>query len=358
MAKKKSKQTKKPASKKPKAKKKPAPKNKGAAKGKGKKDLLKQPLSSHDAATLAAVEHMSFLARNPEASYNHACELLSENYDELMEAIGNCRGLEIGLKKVAGCTVPMLAIRILVDKKVAEGDIGPKGNPVPKVLLGLPTDVIERATFKMCAGGDPGTSIQVSAPAGSKNGNVSVGTQVFVSGKIHYLTCGHIVKKGASAGVKSVSAGTTPAGSLDTSSSSLFRLSSTIDCALVESSQTTPRVRLRDGATVVVQPGSATGSDLVEGTPVWKRGAKTDVTRGKIVALTTDTREVEGFGEVRQHILIEPDGPGPFADEGDSGSLVNIGPNAVGIVRAVSETGEVLATPMMAVRREMQRFRF
>ncbi len=304
-----------------------------------KSKALRPPVSTVDAAT----RYLSYVYKNPEASYLFACKTLEKYRKEIM-AIPGVVCAEVGIKQIGEFPVRIFAIRVLVtDKlKTAAAIRAARSKAIPTQFDAVPTDVIEVGTYKdAVAPGDPIIS-------GGGRGTFGAFVRPFGTSRIRMITAAHVVGNGPS----DLKDDTGQHVGTFTPTDKTHVLNETVDCALVQPLGQTV-TELTDGNGIVASEfRDAIPAHLLSSGRVWKKGASTGVTTGTITVINSGRRPISGGTFAEHQVIIEGVSPGsPFALAGDSGAVVCIDDIAIGVVRAVSDqtagqsNHETLVTP-------------
>lgn len=293
-----------------------------------KSKALRPPVSTVDAAT----RYLSYLYKNPEASYLFACKTLEKYRTEIM-AIPGVVCAEVGIKQIGEFPVRIFAIRVLVTRKLqtAAEIRASRSKMIPTQFDSVPTDVIQVATYKDAV--DPGDPIV----SGGGSGTFGAFVKPIHTSRIRMITAAHVVGSGPS----EVRDDTGQQVGKITPTDNNYVLDETVDCALVQPDGQTV-TELTDGNGIVaIEFRDAIPSQLLSSGRVWKRGAKTGVRTGTITVIDSARRQIGG-GTFAEHQIIVQDvsATSPFALAGDSGAVVCIDDIAVGVVRAVSDQAD------------------
>jgi hypothetical protein len=281
-------------------------------------------------------------------------------------------GVDIGFKEVGGRPTDTLAIRILVEKKLADV---PSAELVPQAIKGFPTDVIERkfelhpltldvrdlvlaADNKEYPVVTGGISIGPCRPVANRVWGGTLGAMVVdnVTGKPMILSNFHVlcVDKSWSDGDPIAQPARTDGGTCPIAEVAVLKrsvLGGQVDCAVAELSS-------RQTDWEIVEIGKINGNNkAIVGDTVRKRGRTTGLTYGTVdtVDLTVNLDFGHGIGtiELTNQIGIKPDPirSAKFGDSGDSGSvIINDANEAVGLYFAGDPINPYgLANPIDAV---------
>lgn len=290
--------------------------------------------------------------------------------DELFKRDG-VTGVDVGIKEVGGEPTGEIAIRVFVAQKknVADADA------IPLQIEGHPTDVIER-TFEAIA---VDTSRHDPLLGGIAIGPVRPTTTPLGTGPT-VGTLGAVVKDAATGapmllsnfhvlchtdGLHQVgdeivqpdihSGGASPGDVVGTLQR--FQLTDTVDAAVCDLQNRGNSCAIQDLG-VIVGKRVLDHFDVINKTPVCKRGAATQLTFGTISSIdSTFTAQPGDYGVFgtpvfRQQITIDvdPSKSALFADHGDSGSvLVTDANQIVGLVFAKNSAGGASANPIVEV---------
>jgi hypothetical protein len=308
--------------------------------------------------------YMRVLARSPALLYEHATSVV-QKWRETLKSIDGVIGIDVGMKiqgdsaKGTDRSTREFAICITVTDKKSLDSI-PENERIQPYYDGVPTDVQVRRFKPAISGIEGGTKIRQTGSA--EYGTLGTDVIVASDGRIRYLTCTHVISDALTVTAPiSVSDDTgNVIGTVLPNVGIDFVFSELLDCALI----TPPdpgfaRVGIPHGKQNPFSMRAANVEDMAQERVVWKLGAKTGLTfEGYIANIDTAPMPIpyRAGNRIAQGQYLIRSKSGLFADEGDSGSIVCIGNQAIGIIRAVSvETNETLACPFVAAA---QRFNF
>jgi hypothetical protein len=284
---------------------------------------------------VTAHEYLRMLASDPDALYNNAV-LVKKKYEKELMRIPGVLCVDVGVKVQKGMATHEFAICICVKEK-SELTSLPPNQRIAEFYDGIPTDVQCVRFIPASAGGDK------ISPGGSVFGTLAVGVQTLTGLKERYLTCAHVISPIAPHSISSVAkvfdaVTANMIGTVGTKKGTDWEFTSQLDCALIQpTSPQSPPIKIPPGLTHF-NPNRmrrTKPSDMAGQVMVWKYGCSTNFTQGKIVSIDASAPLVDGTITINQ-IKIISDGNGPFAVDGDSGSLVCIGNDAIGVLRAIS----------------------
>lgn len=300
-------------------------------------------------------EYLRMLEKSPEVAYAAARAALEKFRGKLM-ALPGVLSVDVGMKRQHGQFTRLFAIRVHVDQKRPSEAVPPR-EQIPPFCDNIPTDVLEGRFKQLSAGGvRPGGGDMVIDPIG-RQGTLGIGVRSRNFGnRERYLTCAHVISPTNDVTVPTTMrdrAGNVIGVANPNSSASKkdnWDLSPFVDCALI----TPPnpgfvRVRIpRGGADDPVVMRLPVPADAAQGVQAWKVGAMTMVkTFGKIVSIHASVPLETGLVTIDQ---IEVSTAG-FAEEGDSGAILSVNNEALGIIRAVLGS-RVIACPLLHQHRQ------
>ncbi len=266
-------------------------------------------------------------------------------------------GVDIGPERRGGRLTGQLAIRVHVIEKIESDDLS--GNRVlPDEISGVPVDVIS-IPFQLAACAaeslpyrrrrDPLFGAYAIRPTGVQNFGTIGAIFVLPDATLVALTCSHVVMDQVGVGVHQPS----PAGGTNLIGEVMSRARTpAMDVALVRVNGT------RSAGSGIHGLGQIKGildlPDHAQQIPAEFVGACSGRRSGLITS--ADFNGSIGDEPVRGHLVIEPRSTSPLGRPGDSGSIVVVAGQAVGVVRAVSEdaSGTVLASRIKPI---VDRFR-
>lgn len=303
-----------------------------------------------------------FFLRSPDVSYQHACHVMEKYRDELLKK-KHVTGVDVGMKLQGPASTREFSVWVYVDQKLTDSEYKklPKKDRIPEYLDDVPTDV-HFANFEEAASeGTPGgTKI---TPKNETNWG-TLGFDVFshLDDIIRYLTCAHVASKNevivdeTEMLVKSTEKSL---GKVYPIRGVEWEFSNLLDCALIKPKEDDlPRVGIPDGFKQPVRIRFAYPSDVSSEVPVWKLGAATGLTTNGIIinhrSNSFQFRRADGsVMTAKDHIIAKPRIANgqlteTFAKSGDSGSILCIDDEAVGIVRAVDSARNLVAAVPLA----------
>lgn len=256
----------------------------------------------------------------------------------------NVHGLGIGFKEACGVPTDTLAVRVHVSRKRSRDDVAPQTR-IPSFIDGVPIDVVVSPRASLCSSAAGGG---VGPPAGALASGMSVGrdgvpfgtlgavcmsTRSDEAGQVFVLSNNHVfANMTGQPGDPIFHPGPGDAGGARNRIGELAR-AFPIEPGGTIANQVDAAVARLDPIMIpspIVQPiGPLRGRTFARaGTTVGKHGRTTrytlgrisDVNHSEIIGLNvSNRRQVALF---RNQIRIVPIGRGPFAQHGDSGSLV------------------------------------
>ncbi|NII25635.1 hypothetical protein HB364_11110 [Pseudoflavitalea sp. X16] len=306
--------------------------------------------------------------------------MLPEVQDELRQRYPNVSSVEVGIKRRGGELTDVICFRVIVKKKVSEGDLAPQ-DVIPKEIRGVPTDVLieypdmncdDTSGYDLLTGGiqiDIGIGngtlgcfvTRDAEPAGSKKiyllsnhhviigENGAVGTRVgqpsSPSGSncclcydIATVFCGEVGSVGGTA---------TTVGTVVTAPGSPNAIDAAI-AKLLGQDATDPKTVHFANSIEEIGPVFGSSSPLVLHDRVRKRGRTTGLTFGQIEAVGVTSNPLKDSNNpsagttpyLNCTFLITPLAESPLmANGGDSGSVVvNSRNQVVGLIFAVPTT--------------------
>jgi hypothetical protein len=281
-------------------------------------------------------------------------------YDQVKEDLLRIPGVVevgVGSKEVDGVATEELAFRVYVNEKLPESSL-PSEEVIPKTIGGFPTDVIKKydpvpligfddeddwKNYDTKAGG-----MRIGSEDGGGTGTLGCFCRLKSDNSVVFLSNHHVLFSGSA----KVGSGVGQPNHKESCCCTCNEIGQVLDgdqpldCAIaklntdVTFAAKVRRIKKADGTTE--NPGFIdTEQAAVHMDEVWKVGARTGLTRGKMT-------------QVLPHIIITPDPPfTKIADHGDSGSVVvNFGTNhVVGLLWAINVEGGPLglAKPIMPV---------
>ena len=303
-----------------------------------------------------------FYLRSPEVSYQHACDVMERHRTELMSK-QNVIGLDVGMKLQGVASTREFSVWVYVDRKLDSDETArlPKGDRIPDYLEDVPTDVqcpeFEQAVSRVSPGGT-----EISPKTEPNPGTLGFDVISHEDGRVRMLTCAHVVSTSQQVNKKTekvVHATGDSLGHVHATQGVTWEFSDLLDCALIKPANPgLKRVGIPSGPSQPIRLRHAIPADVSSELPVWKLGAKTGLTQNGIVINHSSSsfpiRLADGsVMSVRNHVLIKPRiangrSTAAFAERGDSGAIVCIDDEAIGILRAVdSKNGIVAAAPIV-----------
>jgi hypothetical protein len=297
-----------------------------------------------------AREYLRTMVTSPELAYRTAEKALRKWRKKLLKIEG-VLSVDLGMKMKQGHSTHEFAICVYVEEKRRASNL-PSSQRIPEQCDGVPTDVLT-CRFKLAAATSPAKpegGDKIRAPGGLF-GTLGFGVLNAADNRDRYLTCTHVVSNSNSIGA--------PVDMKDDAGNSIgtvfatqgvdWEYSRRLDCALI----TPPnpgfaRVTIpRAGALDPFIMRRVTPADMTQGRLVWKWGAATGQTFGSIVSIDANPPLVDGTIAENQ-IKVKSSSPSlPFALDGDSGSILVVEDEAVGLIRAVStDQAYVIACPL------------
>jgi hypothetical protein len=310
-------------------------KTKGVVTKKATKAAKKSVPMNIGSEKVTAHEYLRMLAIDPDALYNNAVAV-KKKYEKKLMSIPGVLCIDVGVKVKEGTATHEFAICVYVKEKSPLTSI-PADQRIEDFYDGVPTDVQCVRFVPASAGGDK------ISPGGSAHGTLAVGVQTVSGLKERYLTCAHVIAPNIPHTISSVTkmfefGSSNEIGTVGTKQGTDWEYSGQLDCALIKpKSPQSPPIKIPTGITnfnpnLMRRPRA---SDMTGQVLVWKYGCATKFTQGKVVSIDASAPLIDGTIAINQ-IKIISDGNGPFAVDGDSGSLVCIGNDAIGVLRAVS----------------------
>jgi|GEM_PF-6658348 len=312
-----------------------------------------EPAAGNDAHPSDQSAPISARARkfnSPHLAYANAKSVFDKVAPELMKD-PNVVSVDLGLKQVLQRVTNQLAIRIHVRQKIHDTQLA-DDQQFPADFAGIPTDVIISKPFQLSSVGPTrlvgGDAIGVANSG--RFGTMGIDVICTDDAVVRLLTCAHVVQSnGTFIGVPTVDRSNAAVGN-----SVRGALSQDFDCALIEESA--PRsIRFGLPPSVPHQPRIIrypNSGDISQ--TVWKLGQATILKLGTITSIhSLSIPIVQSDGTtwfVNDHIQISPQKIGtPFADLGDSGAVVVMVDEAIGIIRGINSTsGEAVASVLAA----------
>ncbi|HEX6885023.1 MAG TPA: hypothetical protein VF530_16730 [Planctomycetota bacterium] len=255
----------------------------------------------------------------------------------------NVVGIGIGPKLRKGKLTSQQSIHFYVERKVAPGSV-PREFMIPERIRGVATDVIETGRFYALVP----IAQQRHRPArggcsvgfrftGAKAGFVMAGTfgtlvtdaseGRFILSNNHVIADENRLKLGSPIFQPGLLDNGNPAKDRIATLTRFVRLrpspaTNRVDAAVARLDS--QKLAVRSILPRVGALGSTVPLPAAVGRKVHKHGRTTGYTRGKIVDVSADVNVAYDFGTARfvDQIVIVSDGPKPFSDSGDSGSLI------------------------------------
>ncbi len=278
--------------------------------------------------------------------------LLPQAKEALMRYPG-VRDVSVGLKETDDLATEVIAFRVAVEAKMAPKELA-RGAMIPKEVLGVRTDVVLESTTSLA--GDEDTDAYRPLQGGIQIGNDTTGghgtlgaiAQLVSDHSIVALSCHHVMLDGGAAvGEKIGQPGIScccccKSGVVGEVINALDN--TLVDCAIA-------RITGQPGFTNEVvgigllfgaAPLNLSGSTVVIGDVVMKRGRSTGFTMGTVLDPAANTTKPGGAIDKTNQILIKPD-PGfkRFGYYGDSGSVVvNDQNQVVGLLYSIDKATE------------------
>lgn len=302
-----------------------------------------------------------FALRSPDVSYKRACYVLDKYRDQLLK-MKNVTGVDVGMKLQGSASMREFSIWVYVEKKISDSEsdtLDPKDR-IPEFLEDVPTDVQCTQFVEATAEGTFGGT-QIRPKNGDNPGTLGfdVVSRNDKEGKddslIRYLTCAHVASQNESVTSETEMIDTSTGKSLGTVHPNRgvdWEFCELLDCALIKPNEPSQsRVGIPD-ANNPTRIRSAYPSDVASEAPVWKLGAESGRTTGIVVNHNSNDfpilRSDGTIIRVREHIIVKSRMQNgriaePFAIGGDSGAILCIDDDAIGIIRAVDKTNHLVA---------------
>ncbi len=339
---------------------------------KARKPRAKKPAKAQDASQMKMTleefqRRQRFNLRSPEVAYQHARNIM-EKYEQDLLAKKHVIGVDVGMKLQGPASTREFSVWVYVDKKLPPDEAAKllKKDQIPCYLEDVPTDVMA-PNFEQAATPSPPGGTEITPKAVSNPGTLGFDVVSFSDGQIRSLTCTHVVDKSEQVNADTEMLVNSTSASIGTVSKQQgvgWAFSDLLDCAVI-SSPTPPsrRTGIPGGVKDPIRLRNARPSDVTSELPVWKLGATTGLTDNGIVinhcSNSFPVRRHDGTVMfLKKHIIIKPrmaNGrlTSAFALQGDSGAIVCIDDEAIGILRAVEltsdgvPTGKVAAAPIV-----------
>lgn len=302
--------------------------------------------------------------RSPDLSYQRAYRAMEKYRDKLMKK-KNVIGVDVGMKLQGPASTREFSVWIYVKEKLSPEEAArlPVKDRIPEYLDDIPTDIHAPNFVPARSTGIPGGT-EITPKGTSNPGTLGIDVFSMIDMRLLYLTCAHVVSKDGKIQsetemVETASNKTVGKVCPEKGKGKCYDYSEYFDCALIDPGDLhQARVGIPDGITQPVRFRYAYPSDVSSEVPVWKYGAKTKKTDNGIVinhkSSAFSMQQPNGvIINLKDHVLIKPlvhggRSTGLFADLGDSGAMVCIDDDIIGILRAVDvDTKIVAAAPIV-----------
>lgn len=283
-----------------------------------------------------------------QSEHERALSVMRRHWPRLKTQFPFLLGCDVGPELTDGKYTYRPAIRLWVPQKIRPMTKLPANARLPEEIEGVPVDVLE-GEFRSAAGSAIGAGSAVAPQSHPGHiGTVGLLVRTLEDATMfpHLLTCAHVVDpnnqpnrglvimvSGGQRIGRALSNNTAPSGLHN------FLRDTLIDAALVEPNagiRVRTRVTSPDGV-IAARFGVVSDATIPPLARVWKDGATTDKTWGVVESIHGSSL-LSGGEAVVNHVLVRGESGQRFARPGDSGAVVVMGDQVIGLLRAVNDT--------------------